>query len=350
MATYAHLIAKLNRPLMLLLLAALLAGGVAWVAYHYLQQREETMKQELAAKGRANATPTVEVVVPNADAGVNTVLNKSNFVSRPVDEDLVYADAILARDFDALEGQKLARPVLRGRPVRVTDLQLPEVHDVAALLPAGMRALTIEIDNLNSIAQTLRPNHRIDIYLLSKRARRPGEAADADERSLEQASLFMQDMVVLATGKQFQDVAAANDKTAQMVRPGDVEGAEQRDFDSITLLVRPSEAARLMMGQKLGSFRVVLRGANDRAALTMRPLRAIDLAGPVPGGRDRGIDFIVGGRGGALVSKLPVSSGTLLADARIATSAAVAGQPAVSGLQLPSSASNQPIPDLRGTK
>ena len=357
MANNAHLIAKLNRPMILLLLAAVLAGGVAWVAYYYLQQREATLKQELADKGRKNATPTVQVVVPNADAGVSTVLNKANFVARPVEEDLVYADAILAKDFDALAGQKLARPVLRGRPVRLSDLQVPEVHDVAALLPPGMRAMTIDIDNVNSIAQTLRPNHRIDIFLLSTASRPAGQEGDTDERSLQQASLFMQDMVVLATGKQFQDVSRNSDQTSQMVRPGDVEGAEQREFDSITLLVRPAEAARLMMGQKLGTFRVVLRGADDRSALALRPLSAADVSGAGTRVRDRGIDFIVGGRGGSLVTKLPVGTTPMLADYRPnppavpgAQASAAAAAAAAANLQLSSALSNQPIPALRGAK
>ena len=305
MAINSHFAAKLKSPLALLLLATALAAGVAAVAYMYLQNREESMKSELAAKSRKNAAPMVSVVVPKNDVGVNTALSTVNFVSRPIEADLVYPDTLLARDFDSMGGLKLARPVLRGRPVRSSDLQQPVVSDVASILPVGSRAMTIEIDNVNSIAQTLRPNNRVDIFLMSKAARPPAGAQPVDEKSLEQASLFMQDMVVLATGKEFQDASRKGPDTTQMVRPGEVEGARDTTYDTITLLVKPHEAAKLMVGHKMGTYRVVLRGTNDRDTLALKPLRAGDLMGGARA-RDTGIEFIVGGRGDNPIGRIAV--------------------------------------------
>ena len=225
MATTSKIISKMSSPLVLLLLAALLAGGVAWLAYLYLQQREESIKTEIMASSRKKATPKVSVVVPNGDAAVGTVLNGQRFVSRSIDDDLVYPDAILAADFPQMEGQKLARPVLRGRPVRLSDLQVPVVNDVAAVVPAGRRAMTIDIDNINSIAQTLRPNHRVDIFLMSKAPKLEVGLGDMDEKAREQTSVFMQNVLILATGREFVDVNAPRERTEKMVRPGEVEGA-----------------------------------------------------------------------------------------------------------------------------
>lgn len=297
-------IAQLKSPLVLLVAAALMAGGVSWLAYHYLQQREASIKEEIAARGKQSSVPKVAVAVPLKDVPVGTVLNKNNFVSRPVEADLVYPDSILAADFPAMEGMKLARPVLRGRPVRLTDLTAPEVRDVAAILPAGQRAFTIDIDNLNSIAQTLRPNHHIDVFLISKVPAREGSGDDKDTPA-EQASLFMQDLTVLATGADFQDVGKVNEAAAaKMARPGDVPGKE-RSYDTVTVLVDPREAARLMVGQKLGSFRVTLRGTADRAPVRMAALRASDVLPNTPKARDGGIEFIVGGKGN-LISQMNV--------------------------------------------
>ncbi len=358
----SKILAKLSSPLSLLLLAAVLAGGVAWVAYFYLQQREEAMKTELAAKGRKKETPKVGVVVPKADAGVNTVLNTNNFVSRQIEADLVYPDAVLAKDFASMEGQKLARPLMRGRPLRLTDLQLPVVVDVSTILPAGSRAMTIDIDNLNSIAQTLRPNHHVDIFLLSKAQKSGNTATDADEKMLEQASLFMQDMVVLATGKEFLDVSAPPEQTSKMVRPGDVEGARESGYGSITLLVTPAQAAKLLVGQKMGSYRVVLRGTTDRDAVKLPPLRVADLTPAATKARDAGIEFIVGGRGSDMVSKLaippsqmsagPMATGplsTALASKSVRAESTT-DQAVGAGAPFPSSEANQPIPALRATK
>ncbi|QJE02316.1 Flp pilus assembly protein CpaB [Massilia forsythiae] len=307
--------ATLSSPAALLLFATALAAGVAGLAYLYLQQREDSMKREIAASARGRETPRVAVVVPKTDVGPDTVLNTTVFVSRKVDADLVYPDTLLARDFASMEGLRLARPVLGGRPVRMSDLQQPEVDDVAAIVPAGMRAVTIAIDNLNSIAQTLRPLHRVDLFLLSNAPAAPGAGS---ERPREQASLFMQNMLVLATGREFRDAQARGAGSAGMARPGAVDGARDKGFDSITLLVKPQEAARLLIGQKMGAYRVALRGARDGDLLAMKPLLSSDLA---PDGRthDAGIEFIAGGRGpgGQVVSRLPLPE---LAPAPAATS------------------------------
>lgn len=321
--------AQLKSPMMLLVFAAVMAAAVAWIAYHYLQKREETIKQEIAAKGARQTAPQVVVAVPRADAQVGTVLNLNNFVSRPIDADLVYPDTIMAADFPALEGIKLARPVLHGRPVRLTDLTAPEVRDVASVLPAGQRALTIEIDNVNSIAQTLRPNHHIDVFLVSKAPRRDAGPEDSEAPDA-QASIYMQDLVVLATGTDFQDVSKVDDvQASKMARPGEVPGKD-RTYETVTVLVSPAEAARLIVGQKMGSFRVTLRGTKDRAPVQMAALRASDLLPNSPKTRDGGIEFIVGGKSG-LISQMSVPPSQDMAKAALqATAAAVPTPPAPS--------------------
>jgi pilus assembly protein CpaB len=310
MATTTPLIraANVRSPLVLLLLAALMAAAVAWLAYHYLQKKEEAIKAEVTARERRGAAVTVQVAVPRTDAPAGTPLDTRMFVARPVEEDLIYPDTVLAKDFEALRGQTLARPLQRGRPLRMSDVVAPPVHDVAGVLPTGERALTIDIDNLNSIAQTLRPNHHVDLFLLHKAA----HAGGADAQEAGEATLYMQDLVVLATGTDFRDVAHAHDGAGAMqVNPGEVEGKD-RGYDTVTLLVTPAQAARVLLGQKLGAYRVVLRGAQDRAPVRMASLRGADLLpgpGPDPShatrGRDAGIEFIVGGRSGNLVSELP---------------------------------------------
>lgn len=347
----SKLVARLTSPVTLLLVATALAAGVALLAYLYLQKREASLKDELAANAKRPDTVTVRVVVPTADAKAGTLLNTANFVARPVEEDLVYPDSILADDFASMEGMRLARPVLRGRPVRLTDVQQPEVADVATVVPAGSRAMTIDIDNLNSIAQTLRPHHHVDIFLMSKAPKLArGSGAAVDDSTLEQATLFMQDMVVLATGKEFQDVGRTPEEQAnKMVRPGEVEGASDKNFDSITLLVKPHEAAKLLVGQKMGSFRVVLRGKQDHAPLAMRPLRSGDLMPAGERGRDGGIEFIVGG-GGNVISQVALAPSQ--------QRQAPAGAPFIPGLPAPAAPTTAPaapatpatlpIPALRG--
>ena len=322
---------RLKSPWVLLVFAVALAAVVAYIAYAYLQQREERIKQDMAASNSKRQTPKVAVVVPRDDARVGVVLEQSLFVSREIDQDLVYPDTVLAADFATVRGQRLARPVLRGRPLRVTDLQAPEVHDVATVLPAGMRAVTIEIDSVNSIAQSLRPGHRVDVFLMSKAVK--ARESDAGEASLNQATLFMQNLAVLATGQEFQDIGAQDaERINKMARPGEIEGQRDKGFDTITVLVSPAEAARLLVGQKMGNFRVALRGAKDDRTIALRPLTGGDVlpapaSSKVSGG---GVEFIVGGKssGNATLASTLVAMGLPGAPANAGGTATATSRPA----------------------
>lgn len=119
MRKQSALVAQLKSPWAVLALAIALAGGVAFLAYTYLQQRELRIKEEAAASNSRSRTPMVAVAVPLADSTTGVVIDKTRFSAREVEEDLVYPDTVLASDFESIEGQRLARPVLRGRPLRL---------------------------------------------------------------------------------------------------------------------------------------------------------------------------------------------------------------------------------------
>src|SRR5690606_11916107 len=108
--------------------------------------------------------------------------------------------------------------------------------------------------------QTLRPHHRVDVFLISEAAQETRAAVEG--KPSEQATLFMQDMVILATGREFADPERDVAQRSKMQRPGEVQGASERDksFSTVTLLVTPQEAAKLVLGQRMGSYRVALRG------------------------------------------------------------------------------------------
>jgi len=306
------LIEKARSPWVLLLVAIAVAAGISLLAFNYLDSRERHIKEEAAAQAARVAAgkrvPEVRVVVPVADAGIGTVISSQAFAARSIAQDLLYSDTIKASDFEFFSGQKLAKPLQKGRPLRISDLIAPEVRDVAAVVPAGKRAVTISIDNLNSIAQTVRPGNLLDIFLVS-RAPQLDEKVPAE--TLDQTMLFMQNMEVLAVGRDFNDPRLHPDLKQNMVRPGEVAGSNSRGYDTVTLLVTPAQAEKLIIGQKMGAYRVALRGRGDDSPLDLAVLKASDFMPSLPK-RDQGIEFIVGGtsRGAGLVSTLrPTAAG-----------------------------------------
>lgn len=237
----------------LLFLAVVVAGGLTYLLYKYLNDRENKLKADIAAN---NVRAGVEVVVPARDVPEGTPLSSGDFVSREIQSDLVYDDMIRPENFEQYRAAHLVKPVLRGRPLRVADIDGLRGRDFSDVLPAGQRAVTVEIDTVNSTALMLRPGNRVDVYWVGKLFH---EGHASDEKKV--AQLIMPDVLVLATG--------------QDLRPRDAGEASQQDqangshqtgmgYTTVTLQVPVDDVARIALTQKIGGLRLILRNSGDK--------------------------------------------------------------------------------------
>jgi pilus assembly protein CpaB len=236
---------SINRTWLMLVVAIVLALLATLLTTQYLKNREQSLAQQMAAKANQGG-PKVGVVVPVRDLPVGTALDGNLVAERDVQADLIYPDAIKVEDFDKYKGQSLIRPVYRGRPLLTTDLR-PMYVDFAGTLTPGTRAMTIDIDELNSIAHMVQPGNRIDLMLVMKR-----------EDGGQTVVPFMDQMKVLATGqKLIQDTG--EDKAAPQSQR-----ARNASYSNVTLEVTPVQAARLTLAQDIGKLRAVLRNESDK--------------------------------------------------------------------------------------
>jgi pilus assembly protein CpaB len=183
--------------------------------------------------------------VPVRDMQVGMVLAENSVAAREVAADLIYPNTILADDFDKYNGQALIRSVLKGRPLLKTDLK-PEVADFSGTLADGIRAITVDIDELNAVAHMVQPGNRVDLMLAMQR----------DEGG-QTVVPFMDRMKVLATGQRV--VQESEEKT-----PG---ARKTSTYSTLTLEVTPSQAARLTLAQNIGKLRYVLRNEKDEGSV-----------------------------------------------------------------------------------
>jgi pilus assembly protein CpaB len=338
-----RILSRLNGPWVILAISLASALLVSWFAYIYLQQREHSLQQQAVSAARGHRRPDVVVVVPIEDSNVGAVLTKEKFVARPIEDDLVYPDTLLAADFDTYEGQKLAQPVLHGRPVRMSDLVVPAVKNVASIIPDGKRALTIEIDNLNSISHTVHAGDHVDLFLLStvEKSSTAGSSAESgsggDKGGQAQASLFMQDMLLIATGREFEDVVGHQTPNIEkMAQPGSINGreGEAKEYDTVTLLVSPIEAEKLLVGQRLGNFRIALRGKKDENPVNVKPLNGNDVMQQATGAH-RSIEYIVGGKGEIKRNRMDVPTSGFTSRPSTVSAAAIQAAAQVTGSAQP---------------
>lgn len=270
----------------LLILAVLVAGGLTFLLYKYLTDRETKLKAEMSAN-RVRAG--VEVVVPMRDVPAGTPLSSGDFVSREIAQDLVYDDMIRVDDFPSYRPARLVRAVRRGLPLRAGDIDALRGRDFSDILPAGQRALTLEIDTVNSTADMVRPGNRVDIYWLGKVSHQ-GQSTPDDARTVQ---LVMANVLILATGQDVRPRDAGEARESVNSNPLGSQGSTS--YSTVTVQVPVSEAARLALAQKLGALRLILRNADDKGTDVPKAISENTLFGQ--GGSDSGpvVELITGG-------------------------------------------------------
>ncbi|MCK9511637.1 MAG: Flp pilus assembly protein CpaB [Pigmentiphaga sp.] len=221
-----------HSPRWLALGLALAAGiSAAWVAQRHLQ----TLAFDLQAR---HHTATRAVVVAAQDLLPGTRLQWEHLAVRQMPERWLPADVLGPDDFPVIEHATLQHPVRRGDPLPWGYLAAP-AERFSTQLAAGRRAVTIPVDDINSLAGLLQPGDRIDLYVSFQHR---GERVTAP---------LLQGMRVLATGRQ-QD---GHDSLADV-------GAR---FATVTLDASPQEAVRLIAAREQGTISAMLRHGGDLA-------------------------------------------------------------------------------------
>src|SRR6185312_8985415 len=153
---------SLNRN-WLMLGGALALGLVATVlVYKLLQDR-------LAAIDAANqnAHRMVAVVVAKGPVPAGTAVAKELFALRQIPAEYVTPTSIVPEQFGNILGQKLAIPLQSGEVLTAAKVEQPNPA-FSTTLANGNRALTTEVDEINSISGMLRPTDRIDLMVTAR--------------------------------------------------------------------------------------------------------------------------------------------------------------------------------------
>jgi pilus assembly protein CpaB len=262
----------------LLLVAALGFGGLGVVAARgYIDANLSEERARLAERGR-----TVGVIVARDPLQAGERVEADTMAVREVPARLVDPSMIPAEDFERVQGRRIRLPMADGEPLRLTGL-VDDDGAFSARVGHGIRAMTIEVDEVNSLSGMLRPGDRIDLLLTLN--------SSADARGPVAAPL-MQDLNVLATGSSVR------------TDPGIGSGAP--GFRAITVEVTPLQAQKLVLAQRSGRLTALLRHPEDRVDMPQAPLDLGTLLGlpePGPGSVELATpEIIVGGTGPIRVS------------------------------------------------
>jgi len=293
----------LNRSAWLWLMAVLCGLGAAWAVREHIGER--VMQLEAAAQ-----VPHVGIIVAAHDLAPGLRLAADHLAVRQVPAAWRTTEALVAQDFGRLEGQLLAHPVRRGDPVMTLHVKPISAASLSGRVATGRRAITMAVDQLNSMSGMLAAGDLIDLYVSFEYQRRPVTAP------------LLQGVSIMATGRQEAGSAAAVEAGAD---------GHESAYSTVTLDVAPEDAVRLVAARQSGRLTAVLRHPSDR---TLSPAAArgnlaalLGIQAPVPP-RSRQVDVIYGN-----------------SSRRQSTTTAGAAQSLENGVSQRSGAFEAPLPD-----
>jgi pilus assembly protein CpaB len=146
--------------------------------------------------------------------------------------------AVLGRtvQIEMTKGQAIVEPLLADSGAG-SGLQ--------ALVPAGLRAITIEVNEFSGLANMVAPGCRVDVVATIQ----PSGGEEMISRTI------VQDVKVTAVGNRVtRNIDPKDDAQAQQ---------QQQAFRSVTLLCTPEEAETIQLANTTGRPWLVLRGGKD---------------------------------------------------------------------------------------
>lgn len=202
------------------------------------------------AKHVVEAAPTSEVLVVTADIPMGQVLAANQLEWRAWPEAGASGFITKSSQPGALEeitGSIARQPMVSGEPIRMQKVVKADGSGfMAAILPAGMRAVATEISAETGAGGFILPNDRVDVILTRKEENSGnGNGGDAGEKF--STSTILTNVRVLAIDQ------AASEQDGQKVVVGRV----------ATLELLPRQAEVLALARQLGTLSLALRALVD---------------------------------------------------------------------------------------
>lgn len=231
-----------------LMLLVSLGLGVAGVFYS-----RQYIENQVASNQITPEAPEVmvEIVVPNRPMIRGEIVSEMDLSLRDIPQQYADSNTVTAIDFQSAIGQRLDFDIDEGRPLLWAHLAGGLTPTFSGLVADGLRAMTVRVDEINSISGFLQPGDKVDLLLSHGR--------DEDQKIFP----LIQTLDVIATGTQTQI-----DK---------VENGGMRSFATITVHVSPENAQKITLAQQVGKLTAVLRNPEDILQLKDSPLTVTQL-------------------------------------------------------------------------
>jgi pilus assembly protein CpaB len=257
---------RINKTVIALVVALLIGLSAALGARSYLSGRVADL--EARARGK-----TVSLVVAKVDIPKGTKLTNANLAVRPIPVDFAHSGAVSPEQFDRIAGQPVAFNIKAGEMLMWGLLEGKKVPTFSAKVEAGRRAITVQVDEINSISGMLEPSDQIDLLVT------------LDQKGRKAVVPFLLGVKVLATGQRTVD---------------DPKTGEKRQYSTVTLDTSTEQAQNVVLAKDSGKLTALLRNPEDRLTTAVT---AFDMSSLTQG---KGMDAALRPGGAADVKEIPV--------------------------------------------
>jgi pilus assembly protein CpaB len=224
-----------NRLLMIGFVALAMGAFVSFFVYRNLQG------------GRAKSEPGEDILVAASDLQVGTKIEDKDvkYVHFPSSE----LPAGVFHRKDKLLGRGVILPISRGEFILTNKLAGENAgYGLPSLIPPGMRAVSVRVNDTSSVAGFVLPGTRVDVLL----------TGNPESANQQETTTVLENVAVLAAGQKLERNAAGEPQTTPV----------------ITLLVSPDDAQKLTLASNQGKIQLALRNPLDTKQEELAAARA----------------------------------------------------------------------------
>jgi pilus assembly protein CpaB len=216
------------------------------------------MGKDMMAKGRqGEQTKLVKLVVAKEDLSPGSTIKDTDVTVR----DLPAASAspeTFASPSD-LVGRVVTGQVTKGQLVTSGLLaRKGSLGGAQAMVPEGMRAVTLEVNEYSGVGGLLTPGSHVDVVQTIR-------GKSDDDGTV--ARTIVENLTVIAVGRKLSTLTNANGET------------EPAMAKSVTLLATPEEAEAIDLATHVGNPRLVLRNGSDVSVGNSKGVTVAELSG-----------------------------------------------------------------------
>jgi pilus assembly protein CpaB len=195
------------------------------------------LSTQMAAIEARSKSKTVNLVVAKRELKRGEKITADSVAVRAVPVDFSHSSAVTPETFSRIEGQTLAYPVRAGEMILWSLAEGKKAPTFSARVEVGHRAMTVPVDEINSISGLLEPGDVIDLMVT------------IDQKGKKTTLPLLQNVQVMATGQRSVD--------------GQKEG-ERKQYSTVTIDATPLQARNIIVARDAGKITALLRNPEDK--------------------------------------------------------------------------------------